>query len=415
MRILFITPNSPAIPKTGSEQRSALLLQGMTQVAEVDTVVIAWEEIDLQQMETLQETCKDVTLLDPYGMRKFVQKIISKLTTLAFLIVGRCYTPYNSCLYKKIKIILEKKTYDFVVVRYLATARYVNAFSFPNVIVDVDDLPSESYWTSVVRPTKGWLQKSWGRYKWRCIQRETERDIAKCRHAWFANRQHVIWSNASHLPNIPFFLSQIDESNCKTPSFKEREDEKIILFVGLMCYQPNVDAMNFFVESVWPKIIAVFPLAKLRIAGRNPRPENIARWSVMSNVAVLGFVEDLETEYIRASVVVAPIFSGSGTNIKVIEAMAYGKPCVASTFAGKGFEDFLRDGENIVFADNAENFARQTNALLETPQYAALVAKAAKETIYKNFNVAQFNKTVSVDLFRLFCSGGEKSHESVFT
>jgi glycosyltransferase involved in cell wall biosynthesis len=398
MRILYISPNSPALPKTGSEQRSSLILKAMSKLATVDLAVVAWEEIPKNELDILKNSCGHVIVFNPYEKRSIVKRVFERIRSYLYLAIGDYYTPINRTLEKAIIKITKETKYDLIVVRYLTTARHVNIFQSSNIVVDIDDLPSESYRTNTVLASRTWVMRQFCIYKWNCIKRGTDRNVAKCRHVWVANQQHAIWRNSSHLPNIPFFLSQSNMPDYKAIPSSVNKDEKTVLFVGLMCYQPNVDAMDFYVETVWPRIIAVYPNATMRIVGKDPLPEKQKRWASFTNVTVLGFVENIQAEYAQANVIVAPIFSGSGTNIKVIEAMAYGKPCIISPFAGKGFEHFLKDGQNIVIAKTTEDFAKYTIALLGDSTHAIGIGQAAAEAIHNNFSFNKFCSIVASDM-----------------
>jgi len=92
----------------------------------------------------------------------------------------------------------------------------------------------------------------------------------------------------------------------------------------------------------------------LQVVG-NPRPELSVSNSISKNVEILGFVDDLNLVMNEARVFIVPLHVGSGTRLKVIEGMAYGK-CIVST--RKGSEGIrLADKESVFFADSAEDFS----------------------------------------------------------
>ncbi|UFN49508.1 glycosyltransferase family 4 protein [Roseomonas sp. OT10] len=133
-----------------------------------------------------------------------------------------------------------------------------------------------------------------------------------------------------------------------------------LLFVGSAA-APNVLGMRWFLDSVWPLILAARPEAELAVAGTIAQafPEGAPR------VRFLGLVDDLDPLYREAPVVISPLHIGSGLKIKLIEAMGHGKPVVGTTVTVQGVEDEVRGG--LVVADAPEDFARAVLAFLDDP------------------------------------------------
>jgi glycosyltransferase involved in cell wall biosynthesis len=123
------------------------------------------------------------------------------------------------------------------------------------------------------------------------------------------------------------------------------------IFVGSFDYEPNRTALAFLTREVLPRVWAELPSATLAVAGgglRNAPPAD-------ERVELLGFVDDLAHAYGRARCAVVPLLQGGGTPLKLIEAMAYGLPVVATERAVAGME--VRDGEHCLVAHDADGFA----------------------------------------------------------
>ncbi len=131
-----------------------------------------------------------------------------------------------------------------------------------------------------------------------------------------------------------------------------------IVFSGNFEYHPNIDAVRFLVGDMWPKIRAAAPHLRLRLVGRGDRflrgllPPN-------SGIDTTGPLEETMPEIAAAQVVVAPLRTGSGTRIKILEGWAAGRAVVATPLAAEGLE--VQDGRNIVLAADADAF---TSAIL---------------------------------------------------
>lgn len=150
-----------------------------------------------------------------------------------------------------------------------------------------------------------------------------------------------------------------------------------VLFFGTYSWEANASGLVRFVREVWPRVVSVVPSAELRVAGSGPleRIRDAARETV--RVQVLGFVEDLVAELRAARVVVAPIWFGGGTRIKVIEAIAAGRPVVGTSIGVEriGFE---HDRHGLI-ADDPASMADATVRMLLDDRAAARMARNARE------------------------------------
>ena len=128
-----------------------------------------------------------------------------------------------------------------------------------------------------------------------------------------------------------------------------RDDEPLrILFVGSGTYQPNELGIAWFVEDVFPRVREVIPAA-FDVVG--PPPNRPIR---APGVEYRGYVPSLDDHYRDAHVAVIPIFIGSGTRGKVVEAMAYDTPVISTTVGAEGLQ--VRPGEHYIRADTADEF-----------------------------------------------------------
>jgi O-antigen biosynthesis protein len=135
-----------------------------------------------------------------------------------------------------------------------------------------------------------------------------------------------------------------------------------LLFVGGFWHTPNGDAVLWFVEHVWPRIHAQAPGLVFRIVGADPTPEVLAL-ARLPGIEVLGHVPDLTPHFDAARVFVAPIRFGAGMKGKVGQSLANGLPVVATAIGAEGMS--LVDGEHVLVADAAEDFAECVLSLLD--------------------------------------------------
>jgi polysaccharide biosynthesis protein PslH len=143
-----------------------------------------------------------------------------------------------------------------------------------------------------------------------------------------------------------------------------RPEEDVIAFSGNLEYHPNRTAVQFFASEVWPTLSRNNPRLKWRLIGMNP--EAIKR-SIqgLERVEVTGPVADAIYELAAAKVVVAPLLSGSGTRLKIIEAWAAGRAVVATHLGAEGLP--VTNGHEIYLADKAHDLVQFVQLLLDSP------------------------------------------------
>jgi succinoglycan biosynthesis protein ExoO len=154
-----------------------------------------------------------------------------------------------------------------------------------------------------------------------------------------------------------------------------------LLFVGSAA-AANIDGMNWFLAEIWPLIRARYADTQLIVAGAV-----CARLSVPAGqhgVNLLGRVPDLAPLYRRADVVISPLRVGSGLKIKLVEALAHGKPVVATTVTAQGVAHLLTGA--VALADRPRDFAEQVLDLLAKPQLRAMRAEAALAVARRSFS-----------------------------
>src|SRR5262249_55430716 len=129
--------------------------------------------------------------------------------------------------------------------------------------------------------------------------------------------------------------------------------EPLAVFVGAMDWEPNIDAVEYFCEEIWPAVQAKVRNARFRIVGRNPerRVLRLASKSIEDTGSTCSVFERLQ----KAAAVLVPLRMGGGTCLKIYEAMAVGKAVVSTSVGAEGLE--VNHGNDIALADEPEAFA----------------------------------------------------------
>lgn len=143
--------------------------------------------------------------------------------------------------------------------------------------------------------------------------------------------------------------------------------DPVVCLVALLSWGPNIDAAVWFCREVWPRVTEQLPEARLLLVGRNPAAA--VKALAGPTVEVTGTVPDLTPYYRRSRLAVAPLRSGGGSRLKILEALAHGRALVATTIGAEGLEDLV--GRGVVVVDDPAQMAVKVLELLRDPGAAA--------------------------------------------
>lgn len=172
----------------------------------------------------------------------------------------------------------------------------------------------------------------------------------------------------------------------------EEGDGRTILAVGLLSYEPNVDALRFFVREILPLIRAALPDARLLVVGRDPTPE-VRALDDGHTIEVAGSVPSMEPYYRRATISVVPLRAGGGTRLRILESFAMGRAVVSTGIGCEGLE--VAHGEHLLVADEAPLFAEACITLLREPARRHLLTGRARALVEQEYTWEAIEKRVA--------------------
>lgn len=186
---------------------------------------------------------------------------------------------------------------------------------------------------------------------------------------------------------VPFGLDLPHEAEApaKEPLRKVEETEPIVALTGNLGYFPTVDGARHFARHVWPKVRRRVPGARWLLAGARP-PQSVRRLVALPGVELVANPGDLRAEAMRARVSVAPMRSGSGTPIKVLEAMTWWLPVVATPEAAAGLDGLPEDA--LAIAGSDDEFAERVSEFLTDPERALRSTSAAWNWLRERHDLA---------------------------
>ena len=169
------------------------------------------------------------------------------------------------------------------------------------------------------------------------------------------------------------------------------DERRHLLFVGNFRHRPNADAVRFFAREVLPLVRESLPEVELHVVGDNT-PADFVGYEA-GGVRALGYVPDLAPLLARARVFVAPMRFGAGMKGKIGDAMAHAIPVVTTTVGAEGM--FLRDGEEVLIADAAEEFAAAVVRLYRDPELWRRLSANSHAHVERHFSPRVVSRLVN--------------------
>ncbi len=168
----------------------------------------------------------------------------------------------------------------------------------------------------------------------------------------------------------------------RIPEIRTGETEHALFHIGAMNWMPNEEGIKWFIDQVWPEVHAELPNLKLYLAGRE-MPSWLSDLK-SDQIEVVGEVPDAYGFIQSKLILIAPLFSGSGIRIKIIESMAMGKAVISTTIGAEGIN--YTKGVNILIADDADEFVLAIKTLYLDPEKAKVMGKEAQKLIFRDHN-----------------------------
>ncbi|MGQ7294798.1 glycosyltransferase [Quadrisphaera sp. KR29] len=150
------------------------------------------------------------------------------------------------------------------------------------------------------------------------------------------------------------------------------------VFVGALDWEPNVEAVSYLLERVWPLVRARVPRARLAVVGRSPAPRLRAAHG-RDGVEVHADVPSVAPHYAAAATAVSPLLTGGGSRLKIVEALAHARPVVSTALGAEGLEDLV--GRGVVLAETPEALADAVATRLAGPGAAQAEGLVAREAV----------------------------------
>jgi sugar transferase (PEP-CTERM/EpsH1 system associated) len=384
MRILMLAHRLPYPPNKGDKIRAYQILRHLARRHEVSLASAVDDVADLRYVDTLRTMASEVAVARIDGLGR-------RLASLRALIGRACVTVthfHQSSLQRQVDAWFDRAPFEVVLCFSAASAEYLFRSRHCHGplldtrkimdLVDVDSLKWRQY-AETANPVMA-----------RLYRREAqtlsayERRIAESFDRVFLSSpaEAALLDAGDARGKVGSFVNGVDLDYFRPcEPCRSHMGEPWVVFTGMMDYLPNVDAVRWFADEVFPYVRQQMPAARFVIVGGRPASA-VRRLASRHGITVTGFVEDVRGWIAQAAVCVAPLRIARGIQNKVLEAMAMGRPVIASPQALEGIR--AQPGQDVMVAAQSRHFADAVLTMLRDPMLGAHIGRSGRRFVERH-------------------------------
>lgn len=382
MKILVLCNKSPYPPREGGP---------IAMSAVIDGLLDAGHEVKVLAINTNKYFVDPDQVPDDYRQKTGLEMVyidlsIKPLPAFFNLFTKKSYHVerfITKQFEKKLTSILQNEKFDIIQLELLYLAPYlktIRKLSKAKIILRAHNI-EHLIWERIAGNCKNSLKKFYLNHLYKTLKRFELEAITK-----FDGIAAITETDAAYFklmaPDVPVIDLPFGIYPEKYPLTEQESEFPSLFHLGSMNWMPNEEGIKWFLNSVWPDVNKEFPQLKFYLAGRN-MPDWLTQ-SKINNVMVVGEVEDA-FEFMRSkSVMIVPLFSGSGIRIKIIEGMAAERAIVSTKIGAEGIN--ITPGKNILIADSAKDYVDAIKLLVSDKDKCINLGKEARKLIEDQHN-----------------------------
>lgn len=379
MRILFLTQVLPYPLDTGAKVRAYYVLRYLAQQHEVSLVSFVRADDRPEFVAHLRSFCAAVHTV-PMARSRLHDGVALPVALLQRkpVVIARDRMP---AMYKLLRQLIASREFDAVhadqtsMVEYaLWSAEHISQVHgrMPLRVLDAHN----ALFLVVKRMAQGAQQPVWRQFlTWEA------RRLERYEHATYNRFDHVVFVTAEdrsrlqleHAAVIPICADPL----ATVPVLRTRGAAGVT-FVGALHWPPNAQGVHWFARESWPAVHAAMPEAQLTVIGKAPPPEVTALAQELPNVAVTGYIDDLQPILSETGAFVVPLLAGGGMRVKIVDAWTWQLPVISTAIGAEGV--CYEDGVNLLIADRPLDLAAAVIRVLQDPVLGQRLAAAGRRT-----------------------------------
>jgi len=283
---------------------------------------------------------------------------------------------------KKLIEVLEKNTFDIVQIETLFQSPYINTirkYSDAKIVLRAHNI-EHLIWKRVAENQKNPLKKFYITHLARTLE-SYEKNVINDFDGIvpITKKDAEFFDSLTEKPILPLPFG-VDTKKIKPQN--DTDSELALFHIGSMNWMPNEEGVKWFFDEVWPQIETQLPDVKLYLAGRE-MPEWLNKLN-KKNIIVVGEVDNAHEFISSKAISIAPLFSGSGIRIKIIESMALARAVISTSIGAEGIN--ITDGENIIIANNKDDYFEAIKILFAEPAKVEELGRKARLLIEEEHN-----------------------------
>lgn len=377
MKILFLANRTPYPPYRGDKLKIFNLAKRLCKEHELHLLTFAQSEEDFTYKEELEKYFKEVHLVSLPKWKSAVNCLRAGWKRIPLQVLYF----WSKEMKEKLDEVMSVNKFDAIHVQHLRMSPYLcDNTSVPRIL----DLPDafSLYWKRRAEAETNPFKKVFNSIEYKRLLDYEKLMIGKYNLSLVCSFEDLEYLQQVHqLDNVRLLPNGVDTNTFKAVGH-DYSHNRTILFTGNMDYAPNIDAVQYFVEEIFPTVRKEHPDVEFVIAGQ--RPVKKVSDLASDKIKVTGFVKNLAEVYNSASVVVAPLRFGAGTQNKVLEAMAIGVPVVCTEVGFKGLG--VLSGDGVVMRMDKEGFAKEVIKLLNSEDYRRRTGEKGVEVINQKYD-----------------------------
>jgi len=337
-------------------------------------------------------------------------KIVSVNVDAPITVTGAIYNllfsclPYNAARFidkrfkNKLIDLLTNEVYDVVQLEGLYVAPYINTikkYSKAKIALRAHNIEHE-IWNRIRANEDSRVKREYLSILTRRLKRFEIRLIKKTDFLLpITNRDASVFRTLG--ADCPMHVCSAGISLLDLEPKPEMIDYPSLFFIGALDWAPNQEGLVWFFNSLWDRVVIDFPEVKLYVAGRNC-PKWLEKIMNKPNVEFLGEIDNAYSFMNSKSVMIAPIFSGSGMRVKIVEGMALGKTIITTTIGTEGID--TSHGLNILVADLADDYYKSIKEVLINKSFCENIGRNAIKFVRDNYDIREL-ATALINFYKL--------------
>lgn len=379
MKVLFLSAWFPYPPNNGSRIRAYHLLKSLARRHDVYLISLLQEDSDPANAAHLEKMCKVWSLhesrwFSPGTLKSFLGFFSNRPRS--------CVDTFDPSVKRAVREAVLEIQPDAVVASTLGVAEYVpHDFGVPCVL----DQHNCEY--AVLKRGSESRRSALSRFRYALGWKKfAQWEAAVCRSfdavimVSERDREQMLIA-APDLKNVQVIANGVD-TEYHTPIHRA-PNMNTILYNGALTYNPNLEAVRYFGEEIYPHLREKLPNVKLLVTGRTAGVD-LRGIDEAHGIVLTGYVEDMRDVLNKSGACIVPLMQGGGSRLKILEAMAAGVPVVSTSMGAEGIE--CTDGRDILLADTSEGFAGVIERVLTDSELADRLALAARQLVVERYD-----------------------------